>query len=185
MQKSELFELALERYFALLKESGKVPRIPDVIEAICKETGLEHEMVKNQLSDPEFDTLLAQRRKRRLIDEVAFKYAAAEAAERIGVVGLEKLTALIENGVVGNSKDADLTAKDLIAAVKLVSDLHGQVEPVVKQLVGGNTNPQVVFDVKEMIFKFGVDGTARILNEANRQLTRPEEEAIDGDCTEG
>jgi len=185
MQKSELFELALERYFALLKESGKVPRIPDVIEAICEETGLEHEMVKNQLSDPEFDTLLAQRRKRRLIDEVAFKYAAAEAAERIGVVGLEKLTALIENGVVGNSKDADLTAKDLIAAVKLVSDLHGNVDDSIKQLAGGDARPQVNIEVKELLVKFGPEGAARILQEANRVIAAPNAEVLDGDCTEG
>jgi hypothetical protein len=184
MHKEQLFQQAANLYFDMLRDSGKPPRIPELIDAMAEASGLERDIVKSQLTDPEFDTLLSQRRKKRLIDEVAFKYAAAEAAERIGVLGLEKLTALIENGTVGNGKDADLTAKDLIAAVKLVSDLHSEVDKTVAQLTEG-ARPQVNINVQELLVKFGADGTARILQEANRTITAPKGEVIDGDCTEG
>lgn len=184
MHKDLIFQQAANVYFDFLAEEGKPPRINEVVDRLAREMDTEREMIKSILSDPEFDALLLAQRKRRLIEQVAFKIVAAEAAEKIGVSGLEKLTELIENGVVGNGKEADLTAKDLIAAVRLASDLNAQVDAGVKELTG-TERPQINIEIKELIGKHGVDRLAAIMGEVQRGLDAPKAEVIDADSAEG
>ena len=191
MHKEQIFQQAANLYFDMLRENGKPPRIPEVIDALVEASGLEREIVKSQLTDPEFDTMLAARRKKRLIDEVAYKYAAAEMSDSLGKMALEQIRQQLESGkrvVVGKGDNArieevDIDTKDLIAIAKLTSDLHAEVDKSVSQLTEGD-RPQVNINVQELLVKFGADGAARILQEANRTITAPKGEVIDGDCTE-
>lgn len=184
MNKELLFQQAANIYFDILQNTGKPPRLPVVIEYMCEESGLEKEMVKSILSDPDFDQMLAARRKKRIIEEVAFKLLAAEVAERIGIGSLEKLAELIETGTVGNGKDCDLTAKDLIAAAKLASDLNAEVDKGIQQITG-TEKPQINIHIRELLMKTGADRVAVVLEEVSRELTSPKAEVIDGSCTEG
>lgn len=176
MSKDTLFIEAADLYFDMLAESGKPPRLPQLVKALAVKHSIDAEMIRNLLRDPEFDAMLISRRKRRIIEEAALKVTAAEYAERIATGGLAKLVDLIETG-------ADMTPKDLIAAVKLASDLNAQVDKDISQVTGtGDVTVNIQF--KELLLKVDPERRGALMQEAMRRIGAPMAEVIDASCSE-
>jgi hypothetical protein len=176
MDKDVLYENACVLYFDILASTGKPPRMGVLCSTLAANLELEEAIVKGLLRGPEFDALLLSRRKRRIIEEAALKVTAAEYAERIATLGLAELVDRIESG-------ADISNKDLIAAVKLASELNEKVDQSMQEVTGsGDVNINIRF--KELLLNVPPERRAALMGETMRRIGA-QGEVIDGSCDEG
>ncbi len=163
MNRDRLFESAATAYFDLLAETGKPPTTRKVAERTGADIGVEAAMVKSQLG-PDWDAYMVVRRKRRITEELALKVAAAEFAEKIQGAALSRLVDLLDD------PESKVSAKDLIAAAKLASDLNAQVDASMSEATGTN-NLSINLKVKNILVGLPPERRAAFLGEVMRQGT--------------
>jgi hypothetical protein len=164
-----LYEQSASAYLELLDESGKPPKITQVVELInSRHPNYDSIQVATWLKDVEFDSYLQTRRTEHQKKRAAIKLLAAEMGGKVGKMALEQLSDQLENGkkVLVKYKDGtseiervDLETKDLIAAAKLGIDLNSALTEESQDVQG---DMKITVNLKDVFFNLSPERAAEI-----------------------
>ncbi len=159
-----LYERVASFYLEMQRERGaKRVRVSEAVVA-CVEAHPEYdqEEVGRLVRSREFDTYLAQRRKRFLVEQLVPQLIAAEQGARIGELAAAQLLARLEEG-------ERIPIPELVKAMKAGYELAEKIDKKVEEATG-TQNVKVNVDLKGLLLGLPVEMAQQYMAEVGRRL---------------